>query len=98
MVRNLDAAAFKKSARFIVKRNVSARVDRVFASFEPQDEALRLIYCTSGGPTDDDLEDCETTCAELIAEFPEIKKAETQCLASDEYVFPNDPDEVFSRS
>ena len=94
----MDVKVFKKSAQFIVKRNVSERIARVFASFEPQEGSLHLIYCTRGMPTNDDLEDCEIACAELIAEFSEIKKAKTQCLSSEEYLLESDQDEVFSNS
>ena len=94
----VDSATFKKSARFIIKRNVSERVDRVLASFEPKKGDLRLIYCIRGKPTDDDVEDCEIACAELIAEFPEVRTAETQCLSSEECTSMDNQDEVFSRS
>ena len=92
----MDIKVFKKSAQFIVKRNVSERIARVLATFEPQEGILHLIYCTRGTPASDDFEDCEIACAELIAEFPEIKKAKTQCLSSEEYLLENDKDEVFS--
>ena len=94
----MDVVSLKKSAQFVVKRNVSERVVRVLATFEPTDGRLRLIYCTNGLPTDDDSEDCEIACAELIGEFSEISKAETKCLPSDEYASDNDDTEVFSRS
>lgn len=77
----MELAAFKKSAAFIAKRNVSEQVVRVFASFDPTSDSLRLIYCTKSEPTSDDWEDCELTCGELIAEFPEIIHAETDCVS-----------------
>jgi hypothetical protein len=94
----MDAMIFKKSAQFIVKRNVSERVDRVLTRFEPKNGTLSLIYCTSDLPTDDDLEDCEIACAELIAEFPEIRKAETQCQPSEKCVLECGFEEVFLRN
>lgn len=71
---------FKKSANFIAKRNVSERVDRVFASFDPNEGNLFITYCTKSEPTDDDWEDCELMCGEMIAEFPEIIHAKTDCV------------------
>ena len=94
----MDALKFRKSATFIAKRNVSARVERVLVKFQYATGELGLVYCTSGKPTADDLEDCEIMCAELIAEFPEIRKAETLCIPSEEYEFRNNQEEVFSRS
>jgi len=98
MVRNMDAATFKKTAQFIVKRNVSERVNRVLAGFDPKNGSLRLVYCTNGAPTEEDLEDCEIACAELTAEFPEIRTAETQCQPSEKCASENNQDEVFSRA
>jgi hypothetical protein len=92
----MEAAEFKKSARFIARRNVSARVARVMATFDPDSGNLSVIYCTEGEPTDDDVEDCELTCTELIAEFPQIKTAETKCVSSEQCA-PNDEDAVVFR-
>jgi len=85
----MELAAFKKSAAFIAQRNVSERVDRVFASFDPSKGSLRLVYCTRSEPATDDWEDCELTCAELIAEFPEIIHAETECVSTDKCTAEN---------
>ncbi|MDR2155322.1 MAG: hypothetical protein LBE78_09905 [Burkholderiaceae bacterium] len=93
----MDIMIFKNSARFIVRRNVSERVDRVLAKFEPKNGRLRLVYCIRGLPTNDDLEDCEIACSEIIAEFPEIREAETQCQPSEQYASETDLDEIFSR-
>jgi hypothetical protein len=97
MVKNMDAITFKKAAQFIVKRNVSERVNRVLTKFDPKNGYMCLVYCTNDLPTDDDIEDCEIACAELIAEFPEIRKAETQCQQSEKCVFEGNFEEVFLR-
>lgn len=75
--------AFKESANHIVRRNVSERVVQVHVSFDSGNGLLQLLYCTEHAPTDDDLEDCELTCGELIAEFPDIISAETDCRPID---------------
>jgi hypothetical protein len=93
----MELAAFKKSAAFIAQRNVSERIARVLASFDPASGSLRLVYCTEAQPTDDDWEDCELTCGELIAEFPEITHAETDCVSIDE-CSPDDESIVFAKS
>jgi hypothetical protein len=92
----MEAQTFRNSARFIVQRNVSERVERVLAQFEPAQGHMILTYCVAGKLTDGDLEDCEIACAELIAEFPEIDTAATHCLPAAECNLRTD-DEVFSR-
>jgi hypothetical protein len=96
----MDRITFKKSGEFIADRNVSDRVLRVVITFEQHEGRLRVVYCLRGEPTEEDCEDCELTCAELVAEFPEIKMAETRCIPISEYVISdNDIGEVvFSRS
>ncbi len=73
--------AFKTSAEFIAKRNVSDRVLRVIVSFDRREAHLKVIYHLRCDPEESDYEDCELTCAELVAEFPEIKVAETRCVS-----------------
>ena len=75
----MDLKVFKNSATHIAQRNVSERVMRVYASFDSSSGLLQLLYCTEGDSTDEDREDCELTCGELIAEFPDIIFAETNC-------------------
>ena len=93
----MELAAFKKSAAFIAQRNVSERVACVLASFDLTSGSLRLVYCTDTQPTDDDWEDCELSCAELIAEFPDITHAETDCVSIDK-CSPDDKFVVFAKS
>jgi hypothetical protein len=72
-------------------RNVSERVIRVIVAFAQEAQHLSVIYISDGVPSADDWEDCELTCGELIAEFPEIKSAETACVrAVDHSVGEND--------
>jgi hypothetical protein len=91
----MELAAFKKSAAFITQRNVSDRVARVLASFDADSGSLRLIYCVEPEPTDDDWEDCELACGELIAEFPEIAHAETDCRSISQCPAADDNSVVF---
>ncbi len=80
----MELANFKKAAAFIAQRNVSERIARVLASFDPDNGTLRLVYCSEVAPTDDDWDDCELTCGEIIAEFPELIYAETNCVFIDQ--------------
>ena len=50
----METIEFKESAQFIARRNVSARVARVMASFDPNSGNLSVIYCTEGEPGQDD--------------------------------------------
>ena len=82
----MDRETFKKSAEFISRRNVSDRVLRVIVTFDRDEGRLKVVYCLQGDPNEGDYEDCELTCTELIAEFPEIRVAETECVSDAECV------------
>lgn len=75
---------FKREACLVARRNVSERVYRVLATFDPPRGLLKVVYCIDGTPTDGDVEDCELTCGELLAAFPDIRLAETKCISRDE--------------
>jgi hypothetical protein len=89
---------FIRSAQFIVKRNVSKRVERVLASFDPNNGTLHIKYCTNVQPENNDFDDCELSCAELTAEFTEIRNAEIQCMLIDDYRIVSRDTVVFCRS
>ena len=82
----MDQEIFKKSAKLISQRNVSDRVLRVIVSFDQHEGLLKVLYCLQGCPKEGDYEDCELTCTELIAEFPDIRQAETECISNAECV------------
>jgi hypothetical protein len=94
----MTQSEFLKSAQFIAKRNVSELVAQVLVSFEQSTATVHVIYLTKSIPSEAEVEWCELTCAELIAEFPEIKHADTKCLAIEEYDLEIAADSVvFSR-
>jgi hypothetical protein len=70
---------FKQSAAYITKRNVTKNIAVVLARFDVTSGHFTLEYFTKGDPTEDDIEWCEIDCTELLAEFPEIRTAETKC-------------------
>ncbi len=78
----MTSREFRASAGFIAKRNVSERVRRIVATFDQTAGHLTVIYAFNEEPSDDDREDCELTCAELSAEFPEIRTSETHCVTA----------------
>ena len=90
---------FKKSAKFIAAKNVGAQVVKVIFNFDPETGHIKITYYTEGEPSDGDRDNCELTCSEMIAAFPEIRTAETNCQAfvSDERVTEKDL-VVFSRN
>lgn len=72
---------FMRTAETIAQRNVTDHVAKIISTFDPDVGHLKVIYHVLGKPTDDDWEECELTCAELIAAFPEIQTAETDCVS-----------------
>lgn len=94
---DMDESVFKAEAQLIVSRNVSERIERALASFDLKSRVLRLVYVTNVEPTDEDWDDCELACGELIAAFPNIEKAETDCVPRDKYQPSFAGDVVFSR-
>jgi hypothetical protein len=46
----------------------------------------QLIYCLDREATDDDIDDCELTCTEILAAFPETMTAETSWCVTDEKI------------
>ena len=82
----MELAEFKKSAAFIAKRNVSERVAFVLATFDSGTGNLQITYCTDAEPDSEDWDDCELTCSEIIAEFPDVVRAETLCCQRDQCI------------
>jgi hypothetical protein len=75
----MNVDIFKNSATSIIMRNISERIVRVIVGFVSTSGELNLTYLTESRPVDDDWDECELSCAELIAEFPEINRAKTDC-------------------
>ena len=69
---------------------MSERVSRVIARFDEATRHLSIVYVLDGEPSGEDREDCELTCAELLAEFPEIKTAGTLCVSAGKHAVDAD--------
>jgi len=70
----MSHAAFLSEASLIASRNLTDNIRAVSASLE--NGHLSVTYYMASEPTIGDEEERETTVAELIAAFPEIKTAD----------------------
>jgi hypothetical protein len=91
----MEQSFFMESARHIAKRNVNSHVAFISASFDEIKRHLFVTYYTRGTPTEEDWEECELTCGEILAAFPEIKTAETKCCSVDSHAQGSLKDVVF---
>lgn len=95
----MNLTQLKNAAEWIVKLNLTDRVRAVRVVWENATSRLTVLYYVDGPPTDAEEEECEITMAELLAQFPEIKIATTQCLdcAAEPIDFSQLPDLVYRR-
>jgi len=84
----MEKIVLQRTASLIAKGNVTPQVACVSVDWDGVAGKLTVNYFVDGSINDDERELCELTVAELVAEFPEIRKADTQCLpySSDECV------------
>jgi hypothetical protein len=80
----MDPQEFDSTAREIARRNVGDSVKAVSARFEPDQARLVVTYYLHDAPTEEDWDDCEMTCSQVLEAFPEIRVTEAQCLESPE--------------
>lgn len=73
----MDEAQLDVSARYIVKRNLTSNVEAAPIQWDTALGKLDLTYYTSAAPSAEDEEWCEIAMTELIAEFPDIRAADT---------------------
>ncbi len=78
----MERQQLERAAKVISARNVTPNVKMVTIGWDSANAKLTLRYYTDTAPSDDDEEFCEIALAELIAEFPDIRKADTACLLS----------------
>ncbi len=76
----MTPTALQHAATFIAKGNLTPRVFSVRVDWNESQLHLLVQYFVLGEPGDDERELCELTLTELIAQFPDIQTAETQCL------------------
>ncbi len=76
----MDEDQLDVSARYIVKRNLSSNIEAAAIQWDAVEGRLDLTYYTSAAPSDEDEESCEIAMTELIAEFPDIRAADTHLV------------------
>jgi len=76
----MDARQLMNASRLIARNNLTDKVLAVRIGWNDDTSRLTVAYYVDGLPSDDEQELCELTMGELLAEFPDIAQADTQCL------------------
>jgi hypothetical protein len=80
MVTAMEKNVLERTAALIAQGNVTPQVAYVRVDWDGGMAKLTVQYFVDGSINDDERELCELTLTELVAEFPEICAADTQCL------------------
>lgn len=78
----MNTEAHMNASKVISARNVNSRVKSVSVDWDPLASKLTLTYYINGEPSEEEIELCELSMGELLAEFPEVQAADTKCSAS----------------
>ncbi|HLU04746.1 MAG TPA: hypothetical protein VKZ94_18410 [Advenella sp.] len=70
------------SATWIVAQNLTPNIVQARIVWNSTARILSLTYVTRKTPSDDDIDLCELSISELIAEYPDIDGAETACVVA----------------
>lgn len=73
----MEMTSLKLAAATIVARNVSPNTSAASVEWCDSSRCLRLHYFVDAPPSDEDEGDVELSMVELLAEFPDVLKAET---------------------
>ncbi|CAP45194.1 conserved hypothetical protein [Bordetella petrii] len=76
----MDYQALMNASRWIAKNNLTDKVCAVRVGWDNDTSKLTVIYYVDGPPTEDEEDECEITMAELLAQFPDVVQADTECL------------------
>lgn len=88
----------RNSAVFLAKTYQGDHLVRALIKFDEREGRLFASCVFDRVPTEEDKEDCELFCGELVGEFPEIRTAEATCSKrSDDLMSDAEYIEVFSR-
>lgn len=68
------------ASSFIARRNLNEKVIGVTVNWDAGISKLTVTYYVDGVVSDEERELCELTLAELLAEFSDVKLADSQCL------------------
>ncbi|AKU21151.1 hypothetical protein [Massilia sp. NR 4-1] len=72
------------AASSIIKNNLTSRVVAATVDWDDEISKITLTYYINGAETDDDIEFCELSLTELLAEFSDIRLAASQCINAKE--------------
>ncbi|OWT73781.1 MULTISPECIES: hypothetical protein [unclassified Achromobacter] len=78
----MEKSALEKAAALIAQHNLTPQVAGVRVGWDEVTAKLVVQYFVDGEVADDERELCELTLTELLAEFPDVRTADTQCIAN----------------
>jgi len=70
------------AASLIAKRNAGGRVVAATVNWDGHDSKLKVTYYVDGIVSDVEQGLCDLTLTELLAEFPDVRRAESHCLSA----------------
>lgn len=77
---NMTKEGLKNSAKFYANIYKNDHLLRATVSFDDERGHLIASYFFDHVPSDNDKEECELFCGEIVGVFPEIRTAETVCV------------------
>jgi len=79
----MDKTELYLAGRVIVGRNLTEYVVAATVNWDAETSKLSLRYYVDRDPHEDDEDECEYSMTELIAEYPDIALASTECFRLD---------------
>lgn len=89
----MKIADLVNSAEIIVSRNITKATLAATVAWSEADKKLTVRYYLDSPSTDEDVEECELSMCELLADYADIAKAETECIHSpnsEVYISPSE--------
>lgn len=74
----MEKTSLTLAATYIIARNVTPNVSAAVVEWEQERRCLGLRYLFDAVPDEEDVSAMELSMAELLAEFPDVAKAETR--------------------
>ncbi len=76
----MDKNHLYSAGRVIVARNLTEHIVAATVTWDEETSKLSLRYYLDREPHEDDEDECEYAMTELIAEFPYLELASTECV------------------
>ena len=70
-------------ARYFAQKYHNDHLIHAVVEFDDESKHLTAQYLFDREPEDEDVDDCEDFCGELIGAFPDVKTADTVCKKFD---------------